>query len=83
METLHEKKAGKQACTEKSIDHRFQQEIPDLERLVQSRLKLKNPADLTSAAETPMSEVLAWAIKRLIDIGGQEDSTRQLTLRTR
>jgi len=38
--------------TQQAIDQRFQQEIPDLEKLVQSRLKLKNPADLTSDSET-------------------------------
>ena len=33
--------------SQQAIDQRFQQEIPDLVKLVQSRLKLKNPADLT------------------------------------
>jgi hypothetical protein len=42
-----------------TISLRFQREIPDLEKLVESRLKLKNPADLTNDKETPMPEVLA------------------------
>ena len=46
-----------------TVADRILTEVPDLEKLVQSRLKLKNPADLTGDAETPMPEVLAWAIK--------------------
>ena len=54
METLHEKKAGKQASTEKSIDQRFQQEIRNCEKLAESQLNVKSPANLASGKETPM-----------------------------
>jgi len=37
-----------------TINDRFQSEIPDLEKLIQSRLKIKNPADLIGVAETLM-----------------------------
>jgi hypothetical protein len=46
-----------------AIFRRFEREIPDLEKLVASRLKLKNPGELPRDAETPMPEVLAWAIR--------------------
>jgi hypothetical protein len=39
------------------------QEIADLQKLAESKLKLKNPADLTSDPDTPMPEILAWALK--------------------
>lgn len=37
-----------------TVNDRLQSEIPDLEKLTASRLKLKNPADLVGDAETPM-----------------------------
>lgn len=49
--------------SQQAINQRFEQEIADLRKLVESRPKMKNPADLTSDAETPTPEVLAWAIK--------------------
>jgi hypothetical protein len=42
--------------SESAIRQRFDAEIPDLEKLLQSRLKIKNPADLRSDAETPLPE---------------------------
>ena len=48
--------------SKQAIDQRFGQEIPDLEKLVESKLKLKNPSDLTSDPDTPMPEILAWAL---------------------
>lgn len=48
---------------ESTIRKRFEGEIADLRKLLESRLKLKNPADLRTDAETPTPEVLAWALK--------------------
>ena len=45
--------------SQQAITQRVQQEIPDLEKLVQSRPKIKNPSDLTRDAETPMPEAQA------------------------
>jgi hypothetical protein len=45
-----------------TINDRFQSEIPDLEKLIQSRLKIKNPADLIGDAETPVLDLRARTI---------------------
>lgn len=47
-----------------AISLRFQREIADLQKLVESKLKLKNPADLTSDPEAPTPEILAWALSQ-------------------
>ena len=49
---------------ESRIRQRFDGEIPDLVKLLESRLKVKSPADFRSDHETPMPEVLAWTIKQ-------------------
>ena len=48
--------------SKQAIEQRFRQEIADLQKLVESKLKLRNPADLTSDPETPTPEILAWAL---------------------
>jgi len=47
-----------------TVIERIETEIPDLVKLSESRLKSKNPGDLTNDEETPLSEVLAWARAR-------------------
>ena len=54
---------------QKTISDRFKGEIPDLEKLLESKLKLKNPADLSGDSETPTPEILGWALK----LKGEED----------
>ena len=46
-----------------TINDRLQSEIADLQRLTESKLKLRNPADLVGDPEAPTPEVLAWALK--------------------
>jgi hypothetical protein len=45
--------------THQAISQRFEQEIRNCEKLAESKLKLKNPADLSREAETPMPEAQA------------------------
>ena len=48
--------------TQPAITQRFQSEIRDCEKLIESKLKLKNPVDLIDDPEMPTPELLAWAI---------------------
>jgi len=66
---------------ESAIRQRFDAEILDLVKLLQSKLKFKNPADLSSDAETPMPEVLAWAImlSKLFVLNATRSGTRSRT----
>ncbi len=45
-----------------AITQRFQSEIRNCEKLIESKLKLKNPSDLIDDPEMPTPELLGWAI---------------------
>lgn len=61
--------------SESAIRQRFDAEIADLQKLLESKLKLKNPGDFPCDTEIPTSEVLAWALK----LKGQDDIEKMET----